>query len=452
MPAPKRNPPSEGADGGLQVQVKHLRGRSNYTKLKEAVQPVIDMGYDFEIYKKRTQIDDWFSVFGLVVLSKAEYFVLRFILARTVHYGKACEIILKSHFLDGVQAGGEWKTAPCGVNSRDLYSALASLTEKGFITPVKIIDGRRHLATAYGVNIAEIISTREKPDMASKLKLSKKYLATVVPNGTTPPAEPRCQMAPKNSIQIKANNDDGGRAAKAVVRKSRIRQKVEIDCNEKAEEVVARVVARARTKLEEKVRRGRAAAPGAISLTDLNATWKRCMLEHSSATSVIGLTHKEYGIFKKVIKPHDINFSWQDFFTWVIQNWRRINESHAEYLDYKKRSGKGWSMNDGENIYLGTRNPDLSVVVKRFSMLVRRYLDRNTVSIATVKEQKKEQAQPKSKREAVLSLYEEKQRRAAEDDARRREEFLKKPKVVPLIRSVDEFDDDEELPEWEEQA
>jgi hypothetical protein len=413
------------------------------------------MGYSLEIYKVRSQVDDWFSVYGLVLLTKAEYFVLRFIVARTVNYGKTSEIIFKSHFLEGVQAGGEWKTAPCGVNSRDLYAAIASLEGKGIISTSRMENGKKHLATIYTINLETLISLREKPKMA--LKIPKKLKNSVVPNGTTTPEVQRCQLAPKNSYKDKDEDFDGVRA-RTRVRRTRTPE-IEIDCNlegkAKVEAIAKAVAARTATKQLEKVRRGRAAAPGDITLTDLNATWKRCMVDAFGACSVVGLTHKEYGIFKKVIKTHELDFAWADFFAWVIGAWGTLNADYRERSEFAKRKSSGWSMKAGEAHYLTTATPMLSSLVKNFNKLLRMYVERDVkvhVQSADVRElqAKLEKAEQEAKDAKARISRMSRLRDVAGTTAPKTTKRSAEPvSIIAHPEHDDFFDDiDGDLPDW----
>ena len=455
MVATKRNPRSVGADRGRALQVDCLRGRTNYTKLREAAQPLADMGYSLEIYKTRSQVDDWFSVYGLVVLTKAEYFVLRFIVARTVNYGKTSEIIFKSHFLDGVQAGGEWKTAPCGVNSRDLYAAIASLESRGIIGTSRMESGRKHLATIYTINIETLISLREKPKMA--LKIPKKLKESVVPIGTTPGGFERCQMAPKNIYKNKYEDFDEVRAS-ARVRRTR-KSEIEIDCNltgkQKVEAIASAAIARTATKQLEKVRRGRAAAPSDITLTDLNATWKRGMVNSFGTCSVVGLTHKEYGIFRKMLKTHELAFTWEEFFAWVIPSWSTLNADYRERSEYAMRKNSGWSMRSKEEHYLTTATPMLSSLVKNFNKLLRVYVERGAaphVKTADIQDLQnrldKAESEARAAKAQVSRLS--RLREAIPLTARKATSVADKAPIVARPEDDDFFDSEVSLPEWRE--
>jgi hypothetical protein len=344
------------------------------------MQGAAPLTYDVDVYRARADIDDWFSVYGLLLLTKAEYFVLRFIVARTIHYGKLREIIFKSHFLEGVQAGGEWKAAPCGVNSRDLYTALASLENKKIIGTYRIVSDGRHVATAYEISVPTLLSLRESPKLA--LKIPKKLANMAVPNGTTVPEGPRCQMAPKNSIQIKSKTNSNDVGCGDAPRNARIRRirpaftENEIDCKAKVQAVIAQAAKVTAIKQLEKVRRGRAAAPAAITLTDLNATWKRCMVRHFGSCSIVGLTHREFGIFKKVVKNHEIAFTWEEFFDWAIPAWATLSGSRSESNAYRKSARKEWSLKDRDTVSLGTSTPMLSAVVYNFARLAKIFLDK----------------------------------------------------------------------------
>jgi len=464
MTVAKKNPHSVGAEQGRVLQVEQLRGNTNYSKLREALQGEDGMQYDVSVYRQRTAIDDWFSVFGLSHLTKAEYFVLRFILARTVHYGKTSEIIFKSHFLEGIIAGGEWKAAPCGVNSRDLYASIDSLEGKGLVSTTRVSTGSRHLATLYTVHVDAILSLRGRPDMA--LKTPKKARQTGVPIGTNHPPKDRCQLAPKNSIKenLKTNSDDGGRLASPHVgRVRRVRpattqQENAIDCKSKILSIAQKAAQLHAPQHLEKVRRGRAAAPGAITLTDLNATWKRCMVQAFGKCAVGALTHVEYGVFKKIVKAHDISFPWVEFFEWIIGSWSALNDDHKRRVDYARKKEGGWPPTDDGSFYLGTETPMLSSVVKNLVKLSRIYTDNRNRAVSRVtsdaakyiEEAERQRVRAEKAEKALQKVSSLRSTRKDTPAPARRQRSA----VATIARPEDDdyFAKDDQLPDWEAQG
>lgn len=453
MALAKESPRSGGADRGQVLQVEALAGKTNYSKLRDALQDLPELAYAVDNYKQRTPIDDWFSVYGLTQLSKPEYFVLRFIVARTIHYGKTSEIIFKSHFIDGVVAGGEWKAAPCGVNSRDLYAALDSLEQRGIVTTRRIQTGKRHLATLYTVHVDTLLSIRGKPKMA--LKVPKRLKNIEVPNGTAHDLGQRCQMAPKNSKQIKSktNSDDVGCAPVRRIRRTRAKlaEDTATDCKAKVEEVIRATTVRTATKQLEKVRRGRAAAPSAISLTDLNATWKQACIEEYGRTSVVGLSHKEYGIFKRVIKPHELAMDWLEFFRWVLRNWTTVNESHAERREFAQRKNGTW-LGNGQPPYLGTTTPSLISCVMSFAKLLKLYVDREHTARRTPSVSDLQRELEATKRKLAEATKAGTSTVRLTDYSRA---AIAAPESGPHTRPpapVDDLDYDDELPIWGAEA
>jgi hypothetical protein len=399
----------------------------------------------------KDQVQEWYATYGTLVLGKKEYQVLQFILNRTLRFGKLSEFIQKSHFLEGVKSDVAWITAPAGVNSRDLYAAIARLIEIDFIHVTEVYRGNRHVATVYTVDVSNILSSTERPDMLSKLKISKKQCDSLVPNGTTPPDFCGTNWHLQNTINKKNNLKELSHAKR--VTRQRVKSPDEIDCKAKVSDVIEAAKNAAMKKRMEKVTRGGAASPKNIKLTDLNAVWADSLLRARGRCNVVGLSYKQFGIFKRVIKAHVVALSWKEFFDWAISQWSFMNASFKEKQQYRKLSGKGWNMSDETRILLGTENPDLFQVVTHFRLLLTAYADRNKVQTY------------EAKTEDVSGLKEElrqaRRQIAALNNVGRRTRLggvsVPSGEQVGYGLPHKEFDktpfeDDEELPEWRDQA
>lgn len=360
--------------------------------------------FDREVFAKSYALSKWLSAYGLVVLNTHEYLLLNFISARTVHFGKLAEMITKEHFLRGVWSEGELVCSPVGMWERELYKTIHSLEEKGFVVVQPLRVGSRKLPTMYEIAIDFIIQTRPSEAVLSKLRSPRKQKTAEIfdleafrAQKTTKVIGVMGHHAQADSLvscdtmkYTKVNHEDnevlvaaappsneGGLRAR---RKPRPSTPNAIDCKASAREVIRVTLARVTEKRDMKV--ARAAQGSAVSLTDLNATWKKAMITAYGTCTVSGLTHKEFGMFKRITKAHELSCSWLEFFTWVIGNWSRINKETKEFGDYKKRKSGDWSLKEEDRVFLGTETPDLFMTVKNFGKLVKRFSQYSLGSVA----------------------------------------------------------------------
>ncbi len=423
------------ATPALDLVICPIKGVVNYTKLSKAVQGYSGMVHDITVYHRRIELDDWFSVHGMAVLSKGEYFLLRFILARTIHYGKLGEIITKDQFVNGVRAGAVYKTAPCGLQNRELYKAVAALSGKGILRVRRITDGQRQYGSVYEVDVDTLLSLEGTVPMI-KQKAPKNAGIRVVSNDTTPPTRGWYQMTPQNIINKYEDNEvcfaDSQNAPRGVAS----------DCKQDRKAKLLSVVKEAsdatREKREAKIRRGRNTGPKSISLQDLNATWKQCMVSAYGSCTIVGLTVKEFAIFRKIVKPHELEFAWVDFFTWVIQSWSSINATARSTRDWVKQEKGDWSLRDAGDVRLGTEKPELFRAIKNLPSLLKLYAQRSLPS---------RRSMPPTPAATLAPVPKTKPRII------RREVDRPKPVLRLVDPATDTFFDetDSDLPEWGQQ-
>lgn len=371
-----------------------------------------------EVFAKSYALSKWLSAYGLVVLSRHEFVVLQFITARTAHYGKTAEMITKEQFLRGVWYNSELVCGPVGGCARDLYKSLRALEEIGFISVLPLRIGRRSLPTMYEIAIDFITDSRPSEEIMSKLRAPRKKVETaelfdldafrqakqgevigvkrhqplsksLVSNDTTKYTKVNLEDNEVLVASAEPRNEAVGGSLRAR-RKPRANTLAPrptdfaIDCKERIRAVIQVASTRVTRKREAKV--AHAAQGKAVSLSDLNATWKQAMITAYGSCTVAGLSTKEFGMFKRIAKAHDLAGTWLEFFTWVIDNWTRINRESKEFGEYRKQKKGDWSLKEEDVIFLGTAAPDLFMTVKNYGKLVKRY-SQKTLATRTIAEE-----------------------------------------------------------------
>lgn len=365
----------------MKVICRPVKGRADYSKFIPALQQVSGYSYDeFTtklLQKKKFLFEDWLkTATAFKFITKLEHRVLAFLSERTLRYGKLAEIVTRAQFLGGFINNGHMEVGPAVSNARQWYQAIHSLMEKGFVATTAITDGVRHYHTVYTLVIDAMLSLQGALEM-SKLKVSKKYYAhdhSPGKNDTTLPPAPQCQNALLNKRSKNEITETTTACAHTRMRVRRVRGRGNaLECKQEAQRNVLAAVERAQARVTER-RESKAKKnvndPKSITMTSLNAVWQKVMLEsYGTAVTAIGLTMREFGVFKSVIKGHHISFAWEDFLRWCVTSWRFIANDQRQRQAYAlKMAGKTDKDIQGLPV-----NPSLSDIVKRFAMFAKRY-------------------------------------------------------------------------------
>ena len=339
------------------------------------------------------QLLHWCIVQSTHFLDSATANVLQFIITRTYLYAKEAELISVSHFVMGVFSGEDGRSlaAPAVKDKATVYKALSTLEQIGAIDRTRVTINSADVISLICVNADAILSmnmTKEQAEMLRESRRQKRMEAMEIDenmgefevkvassrvSGFSP-----TRVSEKPYTEYINKKEDIKELScsmpRNVIRISRTRKPViEINCkNLTAQEAVAKAVARVTEKRESKVRRA-AGRAGFIALTEFNATWQSVMIAAYGSCTMSGLTHKEYGMLKRIAKTHTLDCSWREFLEWVVANWRRINKESKEYADYRKRKGGDWSLKEADRIFLGTDAPDTFMFVKNYGKLIKRF-------------------------------------------------------------------------------
>lgn len=432
-----------------------------------------------ETYAKSYALTKWFMVYGLSVLTRHELSLLLFFMSRTVQFGKCAEMITKEHFLRGVHSGDELVCSPVKMNPNDLYQTIREMERKGYIFVHPVSLNGRKLPTIYEIAIDFIVSTRPNEAFMGKLRIPKSQKTADILDfeafrrakmgqldGTKPYHQTDAEMVRNRTINIyKEKEEDnelvatpaaGNESKLRVRRKPRpaVEQKpkeIEIDCKAKIRKVIEVASTRSTNKMLEKAAR---AGAGFITPSAINATWKKCMVEQYGHCTIVGLTQKECAIFKKVSKTHELSCTWEEFFTWVISNWRIINQESREYADYKKKKTGDWSLKQENVFFLGTDTPDISAMVRNFGKLAKRYAQKelatkSQVSAPGQREQLLEAQLAEAKRlqSSTSALLKKAMAAKSADEVPKRREVKETKMVDPATDTY--FDNEQSLPEWD---
>lgn len=460
--------------------------------LLQLISPVSKLSYQYTDvarllppeYKQKIQRND--AVYGNVatqmfiwLVTQAGHFldpscanVFKFIIARTYGYRKPAELMSVRQLIEGVwDARNDGSIcAPVVKDERTARKALDILERIGFITRTRITINRTDVLSCVEVH-AEIVllhtHTRSEARMLRQRRKDKRaeegieapedgefFLKPSKLRGVQKCSTRHLQKCSTNNINKEDYKKNSCSVPRNVVRVSRVR-KNEIDCKpsfDKAKDAVAEAVARVTEKREAKVRRA-ARATGFISLSDLNATWQSVMVAAFGSCTMSGMTHKEYGIFKRIAKTHTLSCSWKEFLGWVVQNWSQINNESKEIARYKRKQGD-WSLKDDERIFLGSESPDLFMMAKNFSKLVKRF-SQHTLSGRSISAAESEEVE-RLKKEVQVAKHEaavQKHLNKKLLNARPVAPVVKQGRQVARIIQNPEDDDffdsaDSSLPEW----
>ena len=395
--------------------------------------------------------------------------VLRFLVARTFRYHKQAELVSIRQMQEGLWDTKSDKALCCPVikDERTARKALTMLERAGFITRYRTTINNVDTLSLVQVHSDAILSVehtkRDEIMLRTRRKDREIYLQEVPETDEnalepselrhlqkcTPRPLQKCSSEYKNKESNKNLSCSEPRNAKRVTRS----RKLEIDCNDTALTAIDKAVARITERRESKVRRAAAPGAGFISLTDLNATWQSVMIETFGSCTFSGLTHTEYGIFKRIAKAHTLSGTWREFLLWTVQNWSLINKESRELDAYKKKKSGDWSLADDEKILLGSSSPDIFRMSRNYVKLLKRF-SQHTLAGRTARPD--ESAEIIELRKVVAQVKKE----SAVSNQLLQKALSVKPMTVPIPKEVravkivnpnnDTFfaDTDSSLPEW----
>ncbi len=355
----------------------------------------------------------WTMKYGRHWLDTSTMMVFQFVLWRTYTYYKQAELITRSHFLRGVwdSKNSESNCAPATSSTHTLYKALGVLEEIGFIRQTAIKINGSDAVSLFEIDCKKVLEhSRVREDDVAKLRESRKSKAQVIDfpieddsflhrrrecTSALPPVVHKCttEGKPKTS---KPKEEETKVTSCSVPRNE---DSDAIDCKSKVEEVIRRATARTVALREAKV--ARAARGATISLSDLNATWKQVMVSVYGSCTVAGLTTREYGIFRRMVKGHPPECSWKEFLTWVVNNWQQINKESRELSEYRKKKSGEWALAQEQAIFLFSKAPDLFNMVRCYGRLLKRFSQKTLEGRGPAREDSAEVVELKAKLEAA---------------------------------------------------
>lgn len=393
--------------------------------------------------------------------------VLQFIIARTYGYAKEGELISINHFITGVFAVKDGRSiiAPAVKDRATVYKALAVLEAAGLVERTRVTINSADVVSVVCVKAQAVLALTMTEEKAKMLRESRKqkqpstieideeegeFVLKTAPSRVGGFPTTRVGEKPTteyiNKEDIKHLSCSGLRNAKRITRK----RTFEIDCKDTAQDAISKAIARVTEKREAKVRRAAAPGKGFISLSEINATWQQAMVSIYGSCTVSGLTHREYGVFKRMAKPHVLSASWLTFFEWVIRNWGAINKESQEIARYRKEKTGDWSMADDHKIFLGTDKPDIYHMTRNYVKLIKRFSQNSMANIAVTVQDSEEMERlrkdaAQARREAAMNRQLLQRALAAPVTAATTEP---RRKVTIVNPSESDFTEDASLPEW----
>lgn len=409
----------------------------------------------------------WTMKYGRHWLDTTTLMVFQFILWRTYTYYKRAELISKSQFMYGVwdSKTSESNCAPATSSAHTLYKALGILEELGFIRQTSIKINGADAISLFEIDCKTVLDhSKLREDDVAKLRESRKSKAQVVEFPTENESflgdKGWCNNAPRGVVH-KCTTEGKPKPSKPKEENTkRISRSVPhdeaggaTDCKSKVEEVIRR--ATARTVALRGVKVDRAARGATISLQDLNATWKQVMVSIYGSCTVAGLTTKEYGMFRKMVKAHTLECSWKEFLTWAVNNWQQINKESRELSEYRKKKSGEWALKEADAIFLGTKSPDLFMVVKNYGKLLKRFSQKTLEGRGPAREDSAEVVELKAKLEATTRQERTNRQLLQKALAAKAPPVAEaRPARRPVVTVDPENDrffkdaDDDQLPEW----
>jgi len=332
--------------------------------------------------------------------------VLRSIFSRTYRYYKQAELISVRQIQEGVWKENSELPVCCPAISdvRSVRKALSVLERIGYITRTLITINNVKtfsLVQLHPERILKDIHTKADETMLRARRKDKELQVDDLIDDENTLKPSKLRMVHKCTIRMvhKCTNESINkderinstgcsrvRNGKRFVSSQKADNEIDFKSNDpstafekevpvyrSAEAAIADAVARVTKKREDKVRQG-VDNKVFITLREFNATWQSVMIDKFGTCTVAGLTHKEYGILRRVAKTHTLSCSWKEFLEWVVSNWSRLNEESKEYLEYRKRKHGDWSLKEEDRIFLGTSAPDTYMFVKNFGKLFKRFV------------------------------------------------------------------------------
>lgn len=393
-----------------------------------------DVSRKAEFAKLYVQCMQALSAYWTPHLHHTDLAVLRFILERTVRWGKYREAIPYRHFTHGVRSSdGDEVQCGLGISRRSIIYAIHRLEHNRLVAIT-----RSHSSyVGYVTNIFEINFNMLLGRDMSLLRTPKRLRQRITPCANSAPPlvqslhPPSANPAPHNIHKGEGTETGSDRKPKPTA-----------DAFGSVEEALA--AARQRGAL----RRASKAATVNTTMTQgsVLACWNEVMLRYYPRVPVIHLTGKEFGIFKKAVRLNLPSVDLPHFFDWTISGWVQMRGSKLAWMNRK--------------VELLPLAPTLTVVAKYLRVFARLY------SEAQMQEELAQQRPAASRLEETEVALREAEARLAKEQAERHKlaaanEKLRRirPQAPSSLKSISKkdteharrmYEDDGEIGSWQD--
>lgn len=316
--------------------------------------------------------------------------ILMFIVGRTIGYYKRAELISLDQFLNGVwDNSGKSISAPA-VDSKDaLYAGLTVLISMGLVSRTLVyINGVRNMSV-YCIH-PELFDNYVATEINTKLRVPKTLRNVPTANSVLEEIgsnNNNLRLKSKKPIYPKSGNKEHNKQiynkhcnelinttgcsadASNVLRvPKKPRQEKVIATDFTLREIASAAVARSTNRRAARI----STVSNKLTLSSLNATWKQCIIDqYGHARTTVGLTGKDFGILKKIVKAHDLSIDWPIFLSWCVLNWVRLDSTYRQKQEYAIANGGSGKVT---GLFLSPA-PDIGQVVRKLLVLVRLFND-----------------------------------------------------------------------------
>lgn len=248
--------------------------------------------------------------------------VLQFVIDRTLRWGKVCEIITYNQMLRGVYSSdGTCICSRVNLPRRTLFRVVSRLEQNGFFSISRIKSTR----SGYESNIFEIncklILSRDAMALPSNKKTKNLPLCQNAPTLVPKRHHPLCQNDTTNihKGELTESNSQKNQPPAGGSRFGAI------------EDAVGTIRARSSALRAQKIAR----VNSSFRYQSIVALWQETVLRYYPRVPVVGMTAKQFAMFKKLITAQLKNVDVVAFFEWVVSHWVELRGGPLAWMNRK---------------------------------------------------------------------------------------------------------------------
>lgn len=254
----------------------------------------------------------------MTVLNPTEYRVLMFVVERTLRWNKDTEVIVGSHFINGItSADGELIIGgiPCSISS--IRKAYTSLKERGLLSISKIDVGYT-FKNKFTVHVAKLL--RGVIDMVSKLKEPKQNQ-----RGRTK----RTMGVNERTRGGERENQRGTLPDPVEYTDSKQPDSKQPESSTSVADICKGVVHAHKQKQQQRAKK----VENVFNAKNATAAWNIALQEHCPNAARITLSRQDAIVLKSVWKANHVNATLTEFMQWAVINWEDLRTNDLKWAD-----------------------------------------------------------------------------------------------------------------------